>query len=70
LGAVTEKLARLLKVAATGIFENDRQSGSSGVDSSWLHLDPVYVEAHHLARFLVVTFAIAVATRRTSFFLP
>jgi hypothetical protein len=27
-------------------------------------LDPVYVGAHHLARFLVVTFAIAVAARR------
>src|SRR6516164_5538948 len=31
-----------------------------------LHLDPVYVGAHHLARFLVVTFAIAVAARRVS----
>jgi membrane AbrB-like protein len=29
-----------------------------------LHLDPVYVGAHHLARFLVVTIAIAVAARR------
>jgi membrane AbrB-like protein len=29
-----------------------------------LHLDPVYVGAHHLARFLVVTFAIAVAARQ------
>jgi uncharacterized protein len=29
-----------------------------------LHLDPVYVGAHHLARFLVVTFAVAVAARR------
>src|SRR6516225_5267884 len=29
-----------------------------------LHLDPVYVGAHHLARFLVVTFAIAVTARR------
>jgi uncharacterized protein len=29
-----------------------------------LHLDPVYVGAHHLARFLVVTFSIAVAARR------
>jgi uncharacterized membrane protein AbrB (regulator of aidB expression) len=28
-----------------------------------LHLDLVYVGAHHLARFLVVTFAIAVAAR-------
>jgi uncharacterized protein len=31
-----------------------------------LHLDPVYVGAHHLARFLVVTFAIAVAARRVA----
>jgi uncharacterized membrane protein AbrB (regulator of aidB expression) len=31
-----------------------------------LHLDPVYVGAHHLARFLVVTVAIAVAARRIS----
>jgi membrane AbrB-like protein len=31
-----------------------------------LHLDPVYVGAHHLARFLIVTFAIAVAARRIS----
>jgi membrane AbrB-like protein len=31
-----------------------------------LHLDPVYVGAHHLARFLVVTFAIAVAARRVT----
>jgi membrane AbrB-like protein len=29
-----------------------------------LHLDPVYVGAHHLARFLVVTFSIAIAARR------
>lgn len=29
-----------------------------------LHLDPVYVGAHHLARFLVVTFAVAIAARR------
>jgi hypothetical protein len=29
-----------------------------------LHLDPVYVGAHHLARFLVVTLAIALAARR------
>jgi uncharacterized protein len=28
-----------------------------------LHLDPVYVGAHHLARFLVVTFSIAVGAR-------
>ncbi len=27
-------VARLLQVAATEIFENDRQSGSPGVDSS------------------------------------
>ena len=29
-----------------------------------LHLDPVYVGAHHLARFLVVTFSLAIAARR------
>ena len=29
-----------------------------------LHLDPVYVGAHHLARFLVVTFSIAAGARR------
>jgi uncharacterized protein len=29
-----------------------------------LHLDPVYVGAHHLARFLVVTFSVAFAARR------
>ena len=29
-----------------------------------LHLDPVYVGAHHVARFLVVTFSIAIAARR------
>jgi uncharacterized membrane protein AbrB (regulator of aidB expression) len=29
-----------------------------------LHLDPVYVGAHHLARFLVVTFSLAFAARR------
>jgi uncharacterized protein len=29
-----------------------------------LHLDPVYVGAHHLARFLVVTFSIAITARR------
>jgi uncharacterized protein len=29
-----------------------------------LHLDPVYVGAHHLARFLVVTFSVAVSARR------
>jgi hypothetical protein len=28
-----------------------------------LHLDPVYVGAHHLARFLVVTFSIAIGAR-------
>jgi membrane AbrB-like protein len=32
-----------------------------------LHLDPVYVGAHHLARFLVVTFSIALAARRLKF---
>ena len=31
-----------------------------------LHLDPVYVGAHHLARFLVVTIAVAVAARRVA----
>jgi membrane AbrB-like protein len=31
-----------------------------------LHLDPVYVGAHHLARFLVVTFSIAFAARRAA----
>jgi membrane AbrB-like protein len=31
-----------------------------------LHLDPVYVGAHHLARFLVVTIAIAVTARRVA----
>jgi uncharacterized protein len=29
-----------------------------------LHLDPVYVGAHHLARFLIVTFSLAVGARR------
>jgi membrane AbrB-like protein len=29
-----------------------------------LHLDPVYVGAHHVARFLVVTLTVAVAARR------
>ena len=29
-----------------------------------LHLDPVYVGAHHLARFLVVTFSVAAGARR------
>jgi uncharacterized protein len=29
-----------------------------------LRLDPVYVGAHHMARFLVVTFSVAVAARR------
>ena len=29
-----------------------------------LHLDPVYVGAHHLVRFLIVTIAVAVAARR------
>jgi len=29
-----------------------------------LHLDPVYVGAHHLARFLVVTFSVAIGARR------
>jgi uncharacterized protein len=29
-----------------------------------LHLDPVYVGAHHVARFVVVSFAVAIAARR------
>src|SRR5215831_15250402 len=29
-----------------------------------LHLDPVYVGAHHLTRFLIVTFSVAVTARR------
>jgi uncharacterized protein len=29
-----------------------------------LHLDPVFVGAHHVARFLVVTFSVAIAARR------
>jgi uncharacterized protein len=29
-----------------------------------LHLDPVYVGAHHVARFLIVSFLVAVAARR------
>jgi uncharacterized protein len=29
-----------------------------------LHLDPVYVGAHHVARFIVVTFSVAIAARR------
>jgi hypothetical protein len=29
-----------------------------------LHLDPVYVGAHHLARFLVVTISVAIGARR------
>ena len=29
-----------------------------------LHLDPVYVGAHHLARFLIVTIAVALSARR------
>ncbi len=29
-----------------------------------LHLDPIYIGAHHLARFLVVTFSVAIAARR------
>ncbi len=31
-----------------------------------LHLDPVFVGAHHLVRFLIVTFSVAVAARRIS----
>ena len=29
-----------------------------------LHLDPIYVGTHHLVRFLIVTFSVAVAARR------
>jgi len=29
-----------------------------------LHLDPIYVGAHHVARFIVVTFTVAIAARR------
>jgi uncharacterized protein len=29
-----------------------------------LHLDPVYVGAHHVARFMVVTISVAIAARR------
>ena len=29
-----------------------------------LHLDPIYVGAHHLVRFLVVSFTVAFAARR------
>jgi uncharacterized protein len=35
-----------------------------------LHLDPVYVGAHHLVRFLVVTFAIAIGARRIAKEMP
>jgi membrane AbrB-like protein len=35
-----------------------------------LHLDPVFVGAHHLARFLLVTVTIAVAARRVAGRLP
>ena len=35
-----------------------------------LHLDPVYVGAHHLARFLVVTFAVAFGARRIAKDIP
>ncbi len=31
-----------------------------------LHLDPVFVGAHHLARFLVVSFSVAIAARRVA----
>jgi uncharacterized protein len=31
-----------------------------------LHLDPIYVGAHHLTRFLVVSFTIAIAARRVA----
>jgi len=29
-----------------------------------LHLDPVYVGAHHLVRFLIISFSVAVVARR------
>jgi uncharacterized protein len=29
-----------------------------------MHLDPVYIGAHHLARFLAVSFSVAVVARR------
>jgi uncharacterized protein len=29
-----------------------------------LHLDPVFVGAHHLTRFLIVTFTVAITARR------
>jgi hypothetical protein len=35
-----------------------------------LHLDPVYVGAHHLVRFLVVTFAVAIGARRIAKEMP
>jgi membrane AbrB-like protein len=35
-----------------------------------LHLDPVYVGAHHLVRFLVVTFAVAFGARRVAKEMP
>jgi membrane AbrB-like protein len=35
-----------------------------------LHLDPVYVGAHHLVRFLVVTFAVAFGARRIAKEMP
>jgi uncharacterized membrane protein AbrB (regulator of aidB expression) len=31
-----------------------------------LHLDPVYVGAHHLVRFLIVTFTVALSARRVA----
>ena len=35
-----------------------------------LHLDPVFVGAHHLARFVVVTVSIALLARRLAGRLP
>jgi hypothetical protein len=35
-----------------------------------LHLDPVYVGAHHLARFLAVSFSVAIVARRVVRRLP
>jgi len=54
MGAVTEKLSPQPAPGAQDTIM---------VLALTLHLDLVYVGAHHLARFLVVTFAIAVAAR-------
>jgi hypothetical protein len=36
----------------------------SAIGARTLHPDPVYVGARHLARFLAVTFSVAIAARR------